>query len=144
MIEICINKNDTTEWLDIVYVEEGDDIQIIDYRTDIDLYIYLDTVFTDIAKLKQIDEFVKELDESEIVKLDYLFFRGYDIDDITFDTFDNIFMYDSWVMAIDEYLEFNLQDVEFDVYKYIDFDMLQKDLELNNYVEYNDRVFKEV
>ena len=100
---------------------------------------------SNIDKLQTLNELLNELDQNEIDKLGYLFDIGCDITDITADTLENVYSNDNWDEAVEEFIEYGLDiPVDGKIYNYIDYDKIQRDLEIDGYTEYNNKIYREV
>ena len=125
------------------YGVDAEEYEIFDIECDVD--INLNHIYQNIDKLKELNDLLMELDQGELDKLCYLFDNGYDIEDITPDSFDNVYTYENWDSAIEEFIEYFLEVTDnSSLYNYIDYEKIQRDLEIDGYTEYNNKVYKEV
>jgi len=70
---------------------------------------------------------------------------GCDITDITIDTLENVWSNSDWDEAVEEFIEYGLDiPVDGKIYNYIDYDKIQRDLEIDGYTEYNNKIYREV
>jgi antirestriction protein len=143
--EIEVLFEEATEVLkseDLHYGVDAEEYEIVDWECEVD--IDLKNIYQDIDKLKTLNELLLELDQNEIDKLGYLMDIGCDITDITVDTIDNVYSNESWDEAIEEFIEYGLDiPMESMVNSYLDYDKIQRDLEIDGYTEYNGKVYRE-
>jgi hypothetical protein len=128
---------------DLYYDLDAEEYEIVDWECEVD--IDLKNIYQDIDKLQTLNDLLNELDQNEIDKLGYLFNIGYDITDITADTLENVYSNSDWDEAVEEFIEYAL-DIPIDskIYNYIDYDKIQRDLEIDGYTEYNGKIYREV
>lgn len=124
------------------YGVDAEEYEIVDWECEID--INLNSIYQDIDKLKELNELLTELNKDELDKLRFLFDNnGLDAKDIESDTFDNVYTYNDWDEAIEEFIEYFLEvPDDSKVYTYIDYSMVQRDLEIDGYTEYDNRIYK--
>ena len=128
---------------DLYYGVDAEEYEIVDWECEVNLD--LKTIYQDIDKLQTLNELLNELDQNEIDKLGYLFDIGCDITDITADTLENVYSNDNWDEAVEEFIEYGLDiPVDSKIYNYIDYDKIQRDLEIDGYTEYNGKIYREV
>ncbi|MBT5490877.1 hypothetical protein HOK00_00810 [bacterium] len=128
---------------DLYYGVDAEEYEIVDWECEVNLD--LKTIYQDIDKLQTLNELLNELDQNEIDKLGYLFDIGCDITDITADTLANVYSNDNWDDAVEEFIEYGLDiPVDSKIYNYIDYDKIQRDLEIDGYTEYNGKIYREV
>ena len=128
---------------DLYYGVDAEEYEIVDWECEVD--IDLKNIYQDIDKLQTINDLLNELDQDEIDKLGYLLDIGCDITDITIDTLENVWSNSDWDEAVEEFIEYAL-DIPIDskIYNYIDYDKIQRDLEIDGYTEYNGKIYREV
>ena len=123
------------------YGVDAEEFEIVDWECDID--INLNSIYQDIDKLKELNELLKELNQSDINKLRFMLNDGYDIKDIDSDSFDNIYTYNDWDEAVEEFIEYFLEVPEDSkIYGYIDYLAIQRDLEIDGYIEFDNNIYK--
>jgi len=128
---------------DLYYDLDAEEYEIVDWECEVD--IDLKNIYQDIDKLQTLNDLLNELDQNEIDKLGYLLDIGCDITDITIDTLENVWSNSDWDEAVEEFIEYAL-DIPIDskIYNYIDYDKIQRDLEIDGYTEYNGKIYREV
>lgn len=121
---------------------DAEEWEIMDYDTDID--INLDSCYQDIRKLQELDELLNNSDSEEIEKIKYLIYLGYDIKDIHQEALENLYVYEDWESVTDEFVDLYLE-VSYDskIYNYIDHAAIQRDLEIDGFTEYGNKIFKD-
>ena len=128
---------------DLYYDLDAEEYEIVDWECEVD--IDLKNIYQDIDKLQTINDLLNELDQDEIDKLGYLLDIGCDITDITIDTLENVWSNSDWDEAVEEFIEYGLDiPVDGKIYNYIDYDKIQRDLEIDGYTEYNNKIYREV
>ena len=128
---------------DLYYGVDAEEYEIVDWECEVD--IDLKNIYQDIDKLQTINDLLNELDQDEIDKLGYLLDIGCDITDITIDTLENVWSNSDWDEAVEEFIEYGLDiPVDGKIYNYIDYDKIQRDLEIDGYTEYNNKIYREV
>jgi antirestriction protein len=122
------------------YGVDAEEYEIVDWECDID--INLDAIYTDIKALQALDELLENASEHDIKKIGYLLYEGYSIDQIDDEAFDGIVTYESWDEAIEDFIE-NYLDVPDNsaIHYYLDYSKIQRDLEIDRYVEYKGTIF---
>ena len=69
-------------------------------------------------------------------------YEGYSIDQIDDEALDGIISYENWDTAIEDFIENFLEVPENSaIYVYIDYDKVQRDLEIDRYVEFKGTIF---
>ena len=69
-------------------------------------------------------------------------YEGYSIDQIDDEALDGIISYENWDAAIEDFIENFLEVPENSaIYVYIDYDKVQRDLEIDRYVEFKGTIF---
>jgi hypothetical protein len=128
---------------DLYYGVDAEEYEIVDWECEVD--IDLNNIYQDIDKLQILNDLLNELNQNDIDKLGYLFSEGYDINDITIETIENIWSNENWDESVEEFIEYAL-DIQDDskIYNYIDYDKIQRDLEIDGYTEYNGKIYREV
>lgn len=126
------------------YGVDAEEYEIVDWECEID--INLNSIYQDIDKLKELNELLTELNKDEIDKLRFLFdCNGLDVKDIDRDTFDDVYTYSDWDEAIEEFIEYFLEVPEDSkIYNYLDYSSVQRDLEIDGYTEYDNKIYKSV
>jgi len=124
------------------YGLDAEEYEIVDWECEID--INLNSIYQDIDKLKELNELLTELNKEELDKLRFLFdMNGMDVKDIDNDTFDNVYTYNDWDEAIEEFIEYFLEvPDDSKIYGYINYSAVQRDLEIDGYTEYENRIYK--
>jgi len=124
------------------YGVDAEEYEIVDWECEVD--INLNSIYQDIDKLKELNELLSNLNPHELDKLRFLFdMNGMDVKDIDNDTFDNVYTYDDWDEAIEEFIEYFLEvPDDSKVYGYIDYSAVQRDLEIDGYTEYDNKIYK--
>lgn len=120
--------------------EEIEEWEIVDYECDYD--INLRHYYRDIERLKEISELLNELDNNEIDILNFLLDMGYGIEQVDKDRLNEVRVYDSWHEAVDEFIEYYLEVPEdSNIHSYLNYEKIQRDLEIEGYSEVNNKVF---
>jgi len=106
------------------------------------LYSFKIETIDDLVRLYQIINNLNELDDEDLIKVDYLIYSGNSIEDALFD-YNTIDVFEGTLEEFAEHLlEERLGTEDYNwIVSYIDFDKLTKDLEIDGYTEYNGRVF---
>lgn len=124
------------------YGVDTEEYEIVDWECDID-GINLDSCYQDIDKLKELNEILLNSSEDELEKIKYLLYEGHPIKDITSDVMDDIYIYDTWDETIEDFVELYLEVPEDSkLYNYIDYSRVQRDLEMEGFSEYHNKIFK--
>ena len=119
---------------------DAEEYEIVDWECDVD--INLDSIYTDIKALQKLEELLENASEHDIQKIGYLLYEGYSIDQIDDEALDGIISYESWDAAIEDFIENFLEVPENSaIYVYIDYDKVQRDLEIDRYVEFKGTIF---
>lgn len=126
------------------YGVDAEEYEIMDYECEID--INLNRIYRDIDKLKALNELLIELNQDELEKFQYLFNNeGLDIEEIDNDTFDSVYIYSEWDEAVEEFIEYFLEvPDDSKIYNYLDYSSIQRDLEMDGYIEYNSKIYKSI
>lgn len=124
------------------FVPVAEEYEIVDYETDYD--INLDSIYQDIEQMKYMDTLLSNATDYEIKVISYMLDNGYDIKQINSDSIYEVYMYDNWDEAVEDFIEVFL-DVPEDskVHSYIDYDKVQRDLEYEGYCEVGGSVFRD-
>ncbi|WP_428737649.1 antirestriction protein ArdA [Sulfurimonas sp.] len=123
------------------YGVDAEEFEIVDWECDEG--INLDSIAQSIEKLQALNELLQELSQEEIEKLKFLFnYHGYDLQNIDSDTLQNVYTYNEWDEAVEEFIELYLEvPEESKVYNYIDYQAIQRDLEIDGYIEYDNKIY---
>lgn len=124
------------------YGVDAEEYEIVDWECEID--INLNSIYQDIDKLKELNELLTQLNKNELDILRFLFDNnGFDVKDIDSDTFNNVYTFDDWDEAIEEFIEYFLEvSGDSKIYNYIDYSAVQRDLEIDGYTEYDNKIYK--
>lgn len=122
---------------------DAEEYEIVDWECEED--ISLNNIYQNIEALKELNELLMNSSKDDIKKISFLMEEGYDINQLDSDSLENVFIYEDWDTTIDEFIEYYLQvPTDGVIVNYIDYDKIQRDLEMDGYVEYDSRVYKNV
>lgn len=125
------------------YGVDAEEWEIIDWECEVD--INLNSYYQNIDKLKQINELLNDLGNDEIDILNFLLDIGYEIEQIDKDKIFDVRIYSSFEDAVDEFIEYHLEiPSDSKIYSYIDYERIQRDLEIEGYTEVNGKVFLDI
>lgn len=120
----------------------AEEFEIVDYETDYDLD--LSSIYTNISQLKELNEILENVENYQIGIIGFLLDMGYDISQIE-QKIDEVRVYHSWDEAIDEFIEYFLEISEDSTaHSYLDYEKIQRDLDIEGYTEYNGQVFYDI
>ncbi len=119
---------------------DAEEYEIVDWECDVD--INLDSIYTDIKALQKLEELLENASEHDIQKISYLLYEGYTIDQIDDEALDGIITYESWDVDIEDFIDNFLEIPDNSaIYVYIYYDKIQRDLEIDRYVEFKGTIF---
>ena len=122
------------------YGVDAEEWEIFDYECEADIDIK--NIYQDVDTLKKLNDLLLECDETEIQAIDFLMDEGYCIDQIDKDIISEVRIYETWDEAIDEFIEYYLCiENSNNLYSYLDYSKIQRDLEIEGYCERDGNVF---
>lgn len=118
------------------YGVECEEWEIVDYECEVD--IDLKNIYQDIDTLKELNDLLLELNDTEIKVVGFLLDEEFSLDQIDKDKIEEVRVFESWDDAIDEFIEFYLCiDDGSSIHSYLDYSKIQRDLEIEGYCENN-------
>lgn len=122
---------------------DAEEYEIFDWDCEVD--INLNYVYQDIEALKELNELLINASKEDIKKISFLMDSGYGINQIDSDSLENVYIYEDWNTAIDEFIEYYLEiPTDGVLINYIDYEKIQNDLEMDGYMEHDDKIYKNV
>lgn len=122
------------------YGVDAEEWEIFDYECEANIDIK--NFYQDIETLKKLNDILLECDETQIKIIDYLLDEGYGVDQLDSDLISEVFIYESWDYAIEDFIEhFLCIENNSNVYTYLDYEKIQRDLEIEGYSEYDGQIF---
>jgi hypothetical protein len=122
---------------------DAEEYEIFDWDCEVD--INLNYVYQDIEALKELNELLINVSKEDIKKISFLMDSGYGINQIDSDSLENVYIYEDWNTAIDEFIEYYLEiPTDGVIINYIDYEKIQNDLEMDGYMEHDDKIYKNV